>query len=209
MLDDRSLVSEFIKNNYSLRKLDSQLKLAEAELEFLRDKKKDKADIVLSLGQRNRSGDTATGGTDETDTVGSIRLEYQNALDKTGFDAERQQAQIERKRLLQTIEMNKRDIEFDAYGLIAEIRTGIKALQGQKKRKKVETEKLKDAHKRFKIGRTDTDQIIQFERELLAAELAVEQKNLEIQNKLINLNLKAGAFWSSGSNKYNAGGNIR
>jgi len=190
---------ERIKNtfayNQGLHKLNAELDLVDSELSLLRDKKKDKVDLIFSLGARNRSGDTAVGSLNETDTIGGLQLEYQNNLDKTGFDAERLQSQIERNKILETITLNKRELEFEVYSLISEIKTSVKAYDGQKIRKKVENEKLIDARRRFKVGRTDTNQLIEFEGDLLEAELAVKQKQLEIKNKLTLLDLKSGKFW--------------
>ncbi len=197
MLDNQNLISKAIKYNHELKKLASQYELTESELELIRDKKKDKLDVVLSIGARNRSGNSAAGGVDETDTVGEAKVEYQNTLDKTGFDAERLQAQIERSRLLKSIELAKHDLEYEIYTMTAEIKSGLKAHASQLKRQAVEKAKLKDAHRRFKIGRTDTNQIIQFETDLLNADLAVKQKSLELTNKSINLALKSGTFWGN------------
>jgi outer membrane protein TolC len=60
---------------------------------------------------------------------------------------------------------------------------------------KSENRKLAEAEQRFRAGRTDTDQLIQFEAELASAELAYELQRIELARRDRKLALLRGSLW--------------
>jgi len=49
--------------------------------------------------------------------------------------------------------------------------------------------------KRYRTGRTDTDQLIQFEDQLSQAEFALELQRLELMKRQYKLKLLLGSLW--------------
>ena len=60
-----------------------------------------------------------------------------------------------------------------------------------------EQKKLQDAEKRYRQGRTDTDQLIQFEAQLSAAELNLELQRIELLGVEQKLRLLTGQLWDN------------
>ena len=87
------------------------------------------------------------------------------------------------------------DLKYDLSSLLAEIEVANHALKAYQQSVKSENSKLKEAEQRYRAGRTDTDQLIQFEAELAAAELAYELQRIELARRDRNLDLLRGTVW--------------
>ncbi len=189
--DLASLINETENNSPDLVRLNSQLEIADATVKVSKDKYKSKLDLVMSAGSRTGSGP----GLDLTDYAASVKLEYQRPLSRQGLKAEFYQAQISQDIARREIIKVRDDLKYQVQGLVAEINTGENALQAFKDRLSTEQEKLKETKQRYRSGRADTSQLIQFENELSFAEFSVNQQSIDLARKQHALKLLRGALW--------------
>jgi len=173
----------------------ARIQLADSAIRSRRDAHKDQLDLVVTLGSRARSGDTSLGSIDENESVGSVNLEYTRALNKSGLDAELYQARLDKSIALEEKQRVLDDLRYDLAALLAEMESGRAALDAYNKALASEQAKLKDAEKRYRQGRADTDQVIQFENQLSAAELALALQRVELQRRWYTLALLRGQLW--------------
>ncbi len=196
--DFPSLLEEATDNNTELQKYQARVRLAEAAIVRRRDANKNKWDVVLSVGNRSKSGDDPSGNTiDVSDVAGGMRLEYRRALDRQGLDAELSQALLDRSIALQEIQAVQVRLRYELSGLLAEINATHSALDSHRRRLSSEQKKLKEARQRYRTGRTDTSRLIQFENELHLAALAVEQQKIDLARKHVRLEVLRGTLWAS------------
>ena len=187
-------IATVISNDFTIKKLQVKNKLLDSALALSRNKEKNKLDVVLSLGVQNRTGNTNTGSVDDTDTTGMIKLEYQNALDKRAFSAERLQLQIERKSNNEKLAAIKADLEYETFSLLNQIAQSRKIVGITEKRYRNETKKYRDILTRFQNGRSTTNTVIQFDNDRIRAELDSETEKYELAKRLSLLKLKQGFF---------------
>lgn len=169
----------------------------EADLQLRRDNRKDKIDVVVSVGGRTASGDNATGFVEEDDLAGGVRLEYQQALDKRGLDAGIYQAQLNLQIARQDERKIRDDLHYSVTGLLAEVEANQVSLVAYQRRVVSEEKKVNEALERYRVGREATDRLIQFENEMQVARLALEQDRIALERRLINLSILLGRIWQS------------
>ncbi len=191
------LIADIKLHSPDLLRIEGRLKLAESAIKNSRDAKKDDMDLILFIGNKTNSGDTILGSTNESEIVGGMRLEFNRGLDKSGYDAQLYQAQIERGMVIENKRQVIEDLQYNLSSLLAEIEAGKNALAAYKNSAKSEKNKLKEAEQRYRRGRTDTDQLIQFESQLSVAELSIELQRIELARRYRNLSLLRGAFWKT------------
>ncbi len=191
------LIVEAEKNSPDLLRNQARIKLSEAEIIRRRDTRKDKVDVVFSLGAQTISGDTAYGNIDDKEMVGGVRLEYQQSLDKSGLDAGIYQAQLDKKIAEENILKIKDDLRYSLASLVAEIEVSQNALKRYTLRLRSEDRKFKEALERYKSGRTETDRLIQYENELQLARFALEEQRIAYEQRLYNLRILRGDIWKS------------
>ena len=189
------LLEEVNQNSADLRKNRAQIQIAEASIIRARDTHKDNLDVVFSVGNRTRSGKSSLGNISDSDVVGGVRLEYTRALDKRGASAEIYQAQLDRDIAVEEIRRIEDDLRYRLSSLLTEIDAARTALDSHRKSLGSEQKKLTEAIRRYRTGRTDTDQLIQFEGDLSAAELALERQNIEFARRHTELALLRGSLW--------------
>jgi len=169
----------------------------EADLQLRRDSRKDKFDVVVSVGGRTASGDNATGFVDEDDLAGGVRLEYQQALDKRGLDAGIYQAQLNLQIARQDERKIRDDLHYSVTGLLSEVEANKLSLTAHQRRLVSEEKKVNEALERYRVGREATDRLIQFENEMQIARLALEQDRIALERRLTNLSILLGRIWQS------------
>ena len=186
------------KYSPELKAVDGQISQADSAISIQRDANKDNLDLVLFVGARNQNGDTTIGGgVDDTELVGGARIEFSQNQDKSGLDAQMYQSQLDRSAAIEEKRQILEDLHYEVSSLLAEIEAGHDALSFYKKSVSSEDEKLNEAEKRYKKGRADTDQLIQFESQLSVAELSLELQQIELIRRSLTLQLKQGKLWSS------------
>jgi outer membrane protein TolC len=176
--------------------IDARIELADSAIRKRRDEREDSVDLVLFVGNRTQDGTTALGDTSKSEVVGGIRLEFSQSVDKAGVDAELYQAQLDRSAALQDKRQLIEDLEYELSSLLAEIKSNKDAINAYKHSVKSENKKLDDAMERYRTGRTDTDQLIQFEDQLSQAEFALELQHLDLAKRQYNLKLLQGKLWA-------------
>lgn len=184
-------------NSPDLLRERARLRIAEATLERNRESGRDKADLVFSVGNRNIEGDVVGGTMDNSERVAALRFEYRAALDRRGADADVTQAYIDRAIAQQRIDSAQTELRYAVARLAAEIESATLALEEARERRAAERAKLDEALVRYRRGRTDTAQIIQFENDYEAAVLALEQQTIELARRRAELDIVRGHLWNS------------
>ncbi|MCK4866072.1 MAG: TolC family protein [Gammaproteobacteria bacterium] len=180
----------------------AKLEIAESQINTTLDNKKDSLDLVLSVGSRTSDGNNSSGGTvSEQDWAGAISLEYKHLFDDKGVSSKYKQAQLEKNIALQNIRKAKDDIRYTVSGLVAEINAAKIAVKTASKKLKSESLKLKEAEYRFRSGRADTAQLIQFQNEYSFAQLAYQNQKVDMNNRVIALQIFTGQFWDRLANQ--------
>jgi outer membrane protein TolC len=175
----------------------ARLDLAEAAIARARDARKDKVDVVYSLGSRARRGDAAAGSVSDSELVGGVRLEYARALDRqrrrcgpgAGADRPRHRARKHPPGAATTCTMPCTDCR-------SQIEANRTAAESARRSLDAEQRKLAEATERYRRGRTETDRLIQYEAELYLAELSWEQQLIELARRHTELAVVRGALWT-------------
>ena len=174
----------------------ARLEVTETILRRSRDQRKDKLDLVLSVGTRTRSGDAAGGSISEEDMAGLVRFEYSESLDKSGLDAEVLQAQLDRTIALEEIRNAREELTYSLASLVREISATRRALESGRQHLQSEEEKFKEALQRYRQGREQTDRLIQYENERNEARLTVAEQQVELARRINALRILHGTFWT-------------
>ena len=204
-----SLISHESYNSYALQDLielakayhpaiktsQEQLLIAESKINSANDKKKDNLDLVMSVGSRTSDGTSKSGTVSEKDWAGSITLEYKHLFDDNGVTSKYRQAQIEKNIALENIVKVNDDIRYTTSGLVAEIKAAKLAVKSANKKLQSELLKLKEAEHRFRTGRANTAQLIQFQNEYSFAELSYQNQKIDFNSRIIALQIFSGQFW--------------
>jgi outer membrane protein TolC len=190
-----ALIEQAEAYNPDLARGRARVRIAEAAIERSRDARQDLIDVVYSLGTRSRSGDTSDGSVSDDDVIGGVQLEYSRALDRRGVDAALNQAQLDRDIALQEMEVVRRNLSYRISGLTAEIDAAHSALRSYRASLAAENAKLNEAIERYRTGRIDTSELIQFENDLHTVELLSEQQAIDLARKRIELALLTGRLW--------------
>ena len=191
-----TIFTDVKQNSPDLLRTEAVIKLSEADIEIQKDTRKDRLDVVASIGTRTASGDAAAGFVDESDTAGGLRLEYQRALDKRGFDARLYQAQLDKQIAEDDNSKIHDDLKYQVSGLVAEIDASKYSLDAFHSRLKSENLKFEDALKRYDLGRVETDRLIDFENELQTARFELEDQRIDYERRYKSLNILRGTIWN-------------
>ena len=196
------LISQTQQNHPAVKVSLAKLKIAESKILAARDSKKDNLDLVLSVGSRTTDGKNTSGTVSELDWAGAVSIEYKHLFDNKGLSSKYKQAQLEKHIALQNIQKTKDDIRYTVSGLISEIKASRKAVMKSKQKMQSEVLKLKEAEYLFHNGRADTAQLIQFQNEYSFAQLAYQTQKVDLNNRIIALQIFTGQFWDEMDNHY-------
>lgn len=191
------LLQQATQHSPAISAVQARMKQADTAIELSRDKRKDKLDLVFNAGLKTLSGDSVPGDVSENEIVGGVQLEFGRGLDLSGYDAELQQAQLLRSAALQDQKQVLQDLQYSIAGVLAEINAGNVALKAYQQSVASEQAKLKEAEQRYRRGRSDTDQLIQFEAQLATAELNTGLQTVELQRRAQRLQLVVGDIWKT------------
>jgi len=185
-----------VKNNsWRLKRSNANITIAESIIEKSRDLNRDDFNLTLSAGSRNRNGQVTDGNFNQSDYAAGIQLEYRRALDRQGLEGELTQAQINKSIGYQEIEAVTLDLGYQLSTLLTEIQETKASLARSKKRLQAENKKLDEATERYRNGRADTSELLQFERDLRLAEFTVTNKQLELKRMSARFDLLTGNLW--------------
>ena len=193
--DFDELYEQAKNNSWGLKRSNANIAIAESIIEKSRDLNRDDFNLTLSAGSRNRSGEVSGGDFNESDYAAGIQLEYRRALDRQGLEGELIQAQINKSIGYQRINAITLDLGYQLSSLLSEMRETKASLAISKKRLQAENKKIDEAIKRYRNGRADTSELIQFENDLRFAEFTVTNKQLELKRMSARFDLLIGALW--------------
>ena len=173
----------------------AKLEIAESKINSARDDKKDNLDLVMSVGSRTSDGKSTTSTVSERDWAGAVTIEYKHLFDDKGVSSKYKQAQIEKNIALQNIHKTNDDIKYTVSDLVAENRSAMLSVETAFQKLKSESLKLKEAEYRYRNGRADTAQLIQFQNEFSFAQLEYQKQKIDLNNRKISLQIFTGQFW--------------
>lgn len=173
----------------------AKLEIAESKINSARDDKKDNLDLVMSVGSRTSDGKSTTSTVSERDWAGAVAIEYKHLFDDKGVSSKYKQAQIEKNIALQNIHKTNDDIKYTVSDLVAENKLAMLSVETAFQKLKSESLKLKEAEYRYRNGRADTAQLIQFQNEFSFAQLAYQTQKVDMNNRIIALQIFTGQFW--------------
>lgn len=183
---------------------EANLAIAESKINTARDTKKDNLDLVVSVGTRTSNGTNTSGSSiSEQDWAGAVRFEYTHLFDNKGVSSKFKQAQLQKNIALYEIQNVNDDIRYTISGLLAEIESAKYAVTTALEKLNSESLKLKEVTGRYKSGRADTDQLIQFQNEYSLSFLAYQNQKIGLNERIIALDIFTGRFWehlNQGSN---------
>ena len=169
--------------------------IAKSKINSALDDKNDSLDFVVSVGSRTSNGENATTTVSEQDWAGSVKLEYQHLFDDKGISSKYKQALIEKSIAQQNIQTSLDDIGYTVSGLVAEINAAKLAVKTAKQKLKSESLKFKEVVQRFRSGRANTDQVIQFQNDYSFAELSYQNQKVGLNRRVVALQIFTGHFW--------------
>lgn len=179
----------------------AELEIAESQINSSRDNKKDSLDFVVSVGSRTSNGSNTAGSVNEQDFAGAVGFEYRHLFDNKGVSSKYKQALIEKNIALQNIKKTSDDIRYTVSGLVTEIKIAKLAVKAMHKKLKSESLKLDEVVQRFRSGRADTEQLIKFQNVYSLAELTYQNQKIELNNRIIALQIFTGQFWDELTNR--------
>lgn len=173
----------------------AKLNIAESKIDSALDNKNDSLDFVFSVGTRTSNGQSTTATVSEQDWAGAVKLEYQHLFDDRGISSKYKQALIEKNIAQQNLQTSIDDIRYTVSGLVSEIKAATAAVKTAKQKLTGETLKLKEAEQRYRNGRANTAQLIQFQNEYSFAELSYQNQKVDLNKRIIALQIFTGQFW--------------
>ena len=194
-LDIAAIQAEAEAIDPDLQRDSARIRIAEATIARRRDSGRDKVDLVLSIGNRQQTGDIAGASTSNSENVAGARVEFRAALDKRGSDAELNQAFIDRDIARRRLDTNRTNLRYNVARLGAEIESIAASLEEARARETAERQKLDEATQRHRVGRATTAELIQFENDYEAAQLSLEQQTIELARRRTELERLRGTLW--------------
>jgi len=184
------------QHNPEITRLNAQLQQAEAVIARNRDTARDQFDAVLSVGGRKNYGDSASGDIDTSETAASLRLEYRGTAGRSIADAELNQAFLQKTIVQRQLAAAQTDLDYRAHGLLAELASAAQAHAQARERVTAERAKVDEAARRYRTGRSNTAELIQFENDARAAELLADQQAVELARRLAEMEVLRGSLWN-------------
>ena len=191
------LLQTIFKGSPDLALQEARLKQTETEIQLARDAKKDKLDLVFSVGARNTSGDSATGSVDNSEWAGGARLEYRYSFDQRGFDSELYKQILQKKAIEGEIARIRIELSYRLDGILEQIDKIGTSLKSLDNRLRIEQAKVAEAFERYKTGRSNTNELIDNENALFASTLLYKTQKIELSRMYSELALLSGRLWNT------------
>jgi len=187
----------------------AKLDIAESQINLARDEKKDSVDLVMSVGSRTSNGKSTTSTVSEQDWAGTVSIQYKHLFNDDGVSSKYKQALLEKNIALQNILKINDDIRYNISGLVSEVESAKLAVKTAYQRLNSESLKVKEAEYRFRSGRADTAQLIQFQNEYSFAQLSYQTQKVDLNKRIIALQIYSGQFWDELTNRNSQDGVIK
>ena len=179
-----------------LKLLQAQMEIADAQLAILRNDDDMQVDLVAEVGTRaldTSPGGAVAGGFSTKNHYASLSVEINEVLGRNSARAAIQKAELQHQRLAALREVTLEQIKSDLASAITSLRSGTPILLATRKQAEAEKRKFTSEVKRYREGRSDTATLVQFEGDLLSAELNADLQALTLQ--LANKQL----LWAEGN----------
>ena len=159
-----------------LKELEARLQAAEARILEVQDREQTQLDVVATLGSRGVASNYGSGftrGGSINDRFASIELELSDTLGNHTVKAETRRALLTRRQIELEKEQALERIRDDISQALTAFSTERITYQSAQSRAAAEKKKFEAEMRRYREGRSSTATLIQFEGELLAAEVDV------------------------------------
>ncbi|MDH5517898.1 MAG: TolC family protein [Gammaproteobacteria bacterium] len=186
-----------VKNNSpALTQIDSLISIADSQIKLQRQNTKSNLDLQFFIGNKTSEGEIQPNSSvSNSDTVAGINLAFSQALDQSADKAALYQAQLNRGLQLQNKKQLLENLHYDLASVLAETAALKHSISAYKNSQVAEKKMLLDAEQRYKSGRIDIDQLLQFENQLSATDLTLNIQKMELQQRLLRLSLLTGQIW--------------
>lgn len=167
-----------------LKLLQAQMDAAEAQLNMAREGDKLQLDLVAELGTRalsNTAPAAAAGGFTINDHYASLSIELSEVIGRNSARAALEKALLQQQRVAAQRVSTLEQIRSDLSTAITSLRSGRPTLLAARKQAEAEKRKFNAEMQRYSEGRSDTATLVQFEGELLTAELNADLQALTLQ----------------------------
>ena len=189
-----TIIAQGLQRDAIIASNKAKLAATESLLQLNRDKQKDQLDLVMSVGNETRQGQSSSGVLDQNEWVGGVRLEYQLPLDRRGVDARTRQDMIE----LDKIRLDNQGYEADLKNLLQqwyqEWKMTAETIKQYRYRKSIEDLRYKEVESRYQQGRTDIRELLDAEESLSTAEKQLAKEEARRSLVLALLSNRLGLF---------------
>ncbi|WP_232726407.1 TolC family protein [Mariprofundus ferrinatatus] len=183
-----------------LKLLQAQLDSAEAQLAIARNNDNMQLDLVAEIGTRaldTSAGGAAAGGFSPNDHYAALSVELSEVLGRNSARAAVRKAELQRQRIIAQRASTLEQIGNDLATAITSLRNGRPTLEAARRQAEAERRKFRAEMKRYREGRSDTATLVQFEGELLSAELNADLQALTLQLAATQLRWAEGSLLES------------
>lgn len=185
------LLKEIESYDPRIRISQAELTLAESKIRTQTDAQKNRLDIVMGSGLRNRS----SGGSTSNDVTYNLGFEYQRSMNRDGFDAQMYQAQLDRDIAKDKLRASRTQIQYDIASLIQRIYRIQEMVRASDERLEAQRLRFADVKQRYNEGRATIAELMMIEAELQGTEFILQQQRIELLRQLTTLNLMRGQLW--------------
>jgi outer membrane protein TolC len=168
------------------------LDIADANIRLSLNENADKKDLVLSLGARSLYGDSETDSVSEEDYAAQLKFEYQYDLGGNAYTSRIEKAKRQKDITLQEIRLSKDELNYQLTALLDRISKQHSLIEKLTQHEQVSKRKFTEAMARYRQGRIDTTNIIQFENDLHLASLDLSSAKTNLLQSEANLSLLVG-----------------
>jgi len=179
-----------------IKNLKAKLQAAEARLMEVRDKGRMQLDVIAKLGSRSLNAISGTAfkqGFGISDRFVSLDLEFSDTVGRNAARSEIRRAILAREQVLLEHRQALERIKDDISSALTSFTTEQQIWQAAEARGEVEKRKFEAEWRRYREGRSSTANLIQFEGDLLAAEVDASR------SRILLLLAEKQLTWAQGS----------
>ena len=186
------LIKKAENDDPQLRIRNKSLVIADANIQSSLSQNSDKKDIVFSVGARTLYGDSESDSVSEEDYAAQLRFEYEYDLGNHAYTSRIEKAKRQKDITIQEIRLAKDELKYQLFALLDKLEKQRALIVKLKQHNKVSREKLLEAEARYKQGRIDTTNLIQFENDFHLANLDLSAAETSLSQSETSLALLVG-----------------